>query len=85
MSYQSINYFISLNLLLESRDEELDKQVLLPVVLCIVEHSQNHILHEPVGPVLRHLKDELGKVVGVGLQKVEQMLISLSKENTKYI
>ena len=47
----------SLNLLLESSVKELDEQVLFPVILSVVEHRQNHILHEPIGSVLGHLKD----------------------------
>lgn len=78
----------SLNLLLESSVKELDQQVLLPIVLSVVEHGQNHVLHESIGTVLRHLKDQLSKVVWVGLQEVEQMLISLhareKKKNSKY-
>lgn len=57
----------SLYLFLESSVKQFDEQILLPVVLGIVEHRQDDILHEPVSLVLGHLKDELGKVCGVGL------------------
>ena len=66
-----------LYLFLEGRVKELDEEVLFPVVLGVVEHCQDHILHEPVGTVLRHLKDQLGKVVWMCLQQVEKMLVCL--------
>ena len=50
---------------------------MLPVVLSIVEHSQYDVLHESVCLVLGHLEDELGKVDGVGLEEIEQVLIVL--------
>ena len=37
----------------------------------IVEHGEDDVLHEPVGLALRHLKDQLGKVVRIGLEQVE--------------
>ena len=80
--YYRYYYYYSLNLLLECRVKELDEQVLLPVVLCVVEHRQDHVLHEPVGPVLRHLKDQLRKVGWVSLQEVEKMLVRLQKKIT---
>ena len=61
---------------------ELDEQVLLSVVLGVVEHCQHHTLHESVGTILGHLKDQLGKEVRVRLQQVKQMLIGLH-DNTQ--
>lgn len=70
----------SLNLLLECGVEEFDEEILFSVVLCVVEHRQDDVLHKPVGPVLRHLKDQLGEITWVGLKEVEQMLIGLQEE-----
>ena len=66
-----------LNFFLQSCVKQLDEQVLFPVVLGVVKHSQDDILHKPVCPALRHLKDQLGKVGGVGLKQVEKMLVCL--------
>ena len=68
---------ILLYLFLQCCIKELDEQVLFPVVLGIVEHSEHYVLQEPVCPALRHLKDQLGKVSGVGLKEIEEMLIGL--------
>ena len=66
-----------LDLFLQCCIEELDKQVLFSIILCIVEHSEHNVLQKPVCPALRHLKDQLGKVNGVRLKEVEEMLIGL--------
>ena len=71
-----------LNFFLKGGVKQLNEEVLFPVVLGIVEHSQDHILHKPVSPALRHLEDQLGKVGGVGLKQVEKMLVGLVEWNT---
>lgn len=72
----------SLYFFLQCSIKELDEQVLFPVVLGIVEHSQDDIFHKPVGPVLRHLKYQFGKVGGVSLKKIEEVLVGLRMEKT---
>ena len=67
----------SLYLFTECSLKQLDEQVLLSVVLCIVEHGQDHVLHEPVGLVLRHLKQQLSQVDRMSLEQVEQVLVVL--------
>ena len=69
----------SLDLLLQCCIEQLDEQVLLSVVLGVVEHGQNDVLHEPVCLVLRHFKDQLGKVDRVSLKEIEEMLVGLEE------
>ena len=51
---------------------------MFPVVLGIVKHGQHNILQESVCSALWHLKDELGKVDGVSLKEIEEMLIGLN-------
>ena len=65
--YDQVKRCNSLNFLLQGSLKEFDKQKLLPVVLGIVEDRQDDILHEAVRLALRHLKDQFGKVVRMGL------------------
>ena len=66
-----------LDLFLQCCIEQLDEKVLFSVVLSVVEHSEHDILQETVCPALWHLEDQLGKVSGMGLKEVEEMLIGL--------
>ena len=47
------------------------------MIRCVVVERQDDGLHELGGLALRHLEDELGQVVGVRLQQVEQVLVRL--------
>lgn len=58
----------SLDLLLQCRLEELEQQVLLPLVGGIVVQREDHRVHELCGFILGHLENELGQVGRVGLQ-----------------
>lgn len=59
----------SLDLLLQRRLEELEQQVLLPLVGGVVVQREDHRVHELGGFILGHLEDELGQVGRVGLQR----------------
>lgn len=61
----------------ESSLKQFDQQILFTMILSIVEHSQNDILHETCRLALWHFKNQLGKITRVSLQDVEQMLIAL--------
>jgi len=69
-----------LNLFLDCHLKELDQQELLSVILSIVEHCHYNIFHESIVPGLRNFKYQPGKVVWVGLEQIEQVLIALNKE-----
>ena len=51
--------------------------------MCVVEDGQNDVLHEAVGPALRHLKNQPGKVVRIGLQQIEKVLVRLQKRESE--
>ena len=75
---------VLLNLLLQCSLKQFGQQELLPVILGVIEHSENHILHESVGLALRHLEDQFRKVVWIGLEEVEEMLVSLQWQKVAY-
>ena len=70
----------SLYLLPKRSLKQPHQKVLLTGVLSIVQYCEDHVLHELVRSAGGHLKDQLGKVAGVGLQQVEQVLVGLGKE-----
>ena len=75
LGFQTVSHL--LYLFPECSLKQLDEQVLLSVVLCIVEHSQDHVLHESVGLVLRHLKQQLSQIDRMCLEQTEQVLVVL--------
>ena len=60
--------------------EQLHQEVLLSGVGCVVEDSQDDVVHELGGFGLGQLKDETSKVVRVGLQQIEEVLVVLWHE-----
>lgn len=47
--------------------EQFDQQILFTVVLGIVEHSENDVLHKTCRLALRHFKNQLGKITRISL------------------
>ena len=69
--------FCSQYFLLQCLLEEVEQEELLARVGGVVVEGEDDRFHELGGAALRHLKDELGQVGGVGLQQVEQVLVGL--------
>ena len=59
----------------DSYPEQLEEQVLLPLIAPIVVERENDALEELCGLHLRHREHEPGQVSRVGLQGVEEVLV----------
>ena len=68
-------YYLGVDFLLQRRLKQLEQQELLPLIGTEIVQGENDTLEELCGLHVRHCEHELGQVVGVGLQQVEEVLV----------